>query len=140
MRLRDLGRPLPAGTVAMCPLADLALSGESIDATEGRDPICTRRLLTQMASSYLQTHDPRDPLASPIYGSFAGLPPLLVQVAEDEALYSDAVRLADAARRDGVDVELDLYQDSVHVFQAFAFLPESASAIRRIEGFVRAVT
>jgi salicylate hydroxylase len=47
------------------------------------------------------------------------------------------VRVVDAARRDGVDVELDLYQDSVHVFQIFDFLPESASAIRRIGEFVR---
>jgi salicylate hydroxylase len=58
-------------------------------------------------------------------------------VAENEALYSDAVRVVDAARRDGVEVELDLYQDSVHVFQIFDFLPESASAIRRIGEFVR---
>jgi salicylate hydroxylase len=72
-----------------------------------------------------------------VYGSYVGLPPLLVQVAENEALYSDAVRVVDAARRDGVEVELDLYQDSVHVFQIFDFLPESASAIRRIGEFVR---
>jgi salicylate hydroxylase len=137
MRLRDLGLALPCGIAVMCPMADLTLSGESIDATAGQDPICTRRLLTQMASTYLQTHDPADPLASPLHGSFLGLPPLLVQVAENEALYSDAVRLVDAARRDGVEVELDLYQDSVHVFQAFDFLPESTSAIQRIEGFVR---
>jgi salicylate hydroxylase len=137
MRLRDLRRALPAAIVAMCPMADLTVSGESVDATEGRDPICTRRLLTQMASTYLQTHDPRDPLVSPVYGSYVGLPPLLVQVAENEALYSDAVRVVDAARRDGVEVELDLYQDSVHVFQIFDFLPESASAIRRIGEFVR---
>lgn len=140
MRLRDLGRPLPAGVVAMCPMADLAITGESVDATAGRDPICTRMLLTQMASNYLQTHDPRDPLVSPVYGSYVGLPPILVQAAENEALYSDAVRVAGAARRDGVDVALDIRKDSVHIFQVFDFLPESASAIQRIGEFARTVT
>ena len=35
MRLRDLDRPLPAGVVAMCPMADMAVSGHSVDAAGG---------------------------------------------------------------------------------------------------------
>ena len=140
MRLRDLGRPLPAGIVAMCPMADLAVTGDTVDATAGKDPICTRRFLTQMATSYLQGHDPREPLASPIYGDYAGLPPLLVQAAENEALYADAVRMVDAARRDRVEAELETYADTVHVFQLFDFLPESARALEKLSGFAQAVS
>jgi salicylate hydroxylase len=140
MHLRDLGRPLPAGVVAMCPMGDLAVSGESVDAAAGRDPVCTRIFLTQIAANYLQGSDPRAPLASPVYGDYRGLPPLLIQVSESEALYHDATRMADAARRDGVDVDLDVYGDSVHVFQIFEFLPESAAALTRIATFARTVT
>jgi salicylate hydroxylase len=139
MRVRDLDLPLPAGVAVMSPMADMALTGASIDAADS-DPISTRSLLTQMATSYLQGHDPRDPLASPLYGDFRRLPLLLVQVAVNEALYSDAERLADAARRDGVDVELDRYPDSVHVFQIFDFLPEAKAALVRIGEFARTVT
>jgi salicylate hydroxylase len=138
MRLRDLGLPQPAGVVVMSPMADMALTGASIDEAGG-DPISTRPLLTQMAASYLQGHDPRDPLASPAYGDFGGLPPLLVQVAENEALYSDAQRVADAALRDGVRVEIDRYPDTVHVFQIFDFLPEAAAALARIGEFAKTV-
>lgn len=92
------------------------------------------------AAGCLQGTDPRDPLASPIYGSFGGLPPLLVQVAENEALYADATRMADAARRDGVSVELDTYSDTVHVFQMFDFLPESTAALDRIAEFAVTVS
>ena len=77
-----------------------------------------------MAANYLQGTDPRDPLASPVYGDYRGLPPLLVQVAINEALYDDATRMVDAARRDGVSADLDTYADTVHVFQMFDFLPE----------------
>ena len=138
MRLRDLDLPLPAGVVAMSPMADMALTGASIDDVDG-DPISSRTLLTQMATSYLQGHDPRDPLASPVYGDFRGLPPLLVQVASNEALYSDAAWVADAARRDGVQVEVDRYPDTVHVFQIFDFLPEATAALARIGEFARTV-
>ncbi|MFZ0376252.1 MAG: alpha/beta hydrolase fold domain-containing protein, partial [Solirubrobacteraceae bacterium] len=138
MRLRDLGLPQPAGVVVMSPMADMALTGASIDEADG-DPISTRPLLTQMAASYLQGHDPRDPLASPVYGDFGGLPPLLVQVAENEALYSDAQRVADAALRDGVRAEIDRYPDTVHVFQIFDFLPEATAALARIGEFAKTV-
>jgi acetyl esterase/lipase len=70
---------------------------------------------------------------------YRGLPPLLVQVAENEALYADAARMADAAHRDGVQVELDAYPDSVHVFQLFDFLTESTTALARIAEFATAV-
>ncbi|MEV5848704.1 alpha/beta hydrolase fold domain-containing protein [Streptomyces sp. NPDC051985] len=140
MRLRDLGRPMPAGIVAMCPMGDLAVTGESVDTAAGVDPISTRTFLTQMATSYLQGSNPRAPLASPVYGDYQGLPPLLIQVGENEALYSDATRMADAARRDGVEVELDAYPDTVHVFQMFDFLPESSAALERTAKFAGRVT
>lgn len=140
MRLRDLGRPLPAGIVAMCPMADFAITGESVDAAEGSDPICTRTMLTQMATNYLQGHDPRDPYVSPVHGHYTGLPPILVQAATNEALLSDAQRVAEGARAAGVDVEVDLYDDSVHVFQIFDFLPESQKALERIGSFAGEAT
>jgi salicylate hydroxylase len=139
MHLRDLGYRLPAGVVAICPMSDLAVSGESVDAAAGIDPVCTRIFLTQMAVRYLQGSDPRNPLASPVYGDFRGLPPLLIQVGENEALYDDATRMAAAARRDGVEVELDTYSDTVHAFPIFDFLPESAAALARIATFTASV-
>jgi salicylate hydroxylase len=136
MRLRDRALPRPAGLIAICPMADFAVTGESVDATAGKDPICTRTLLTQFAANYLQTHDPRDPYISPIYGMFGGLPPMLVQVARNEALYSDAERMVAAARRDQVDVEFEVYDDTVHIFPIFTYLPESRQALKTIGDFV----
>lgn len=140
MRLRDLGRPCPSGIVAMCPMADFAITGESVDAADGADPICTRTLLTQMATNYLQGSDPHDPYVSPVYGHYSGLPPILVQAATNEALFSDAQRVVEGARKAGVDVAGDFYEDSVHVFQIFDFLPEARSAMERIRSFVGEVT
>ena len=38
-----------------------------------------------------------DPLAAPLYGDFDGIPPLLIQVGDDETLLDDSTRLAEAA-------------------------------------------
>ena len=61
---------------------------------------------------------------------------MLVQVAENEALYSDSQRMVEAASRDGIDVDLDIYMDSVHVFPVFDFLPESREVLKRVSKFV----
>jgi acetyl esterase/lipase len=84
-----------------------------------------------MAASYIHGADPADPRISPVHADLRGLPPLSVRAAAAEALAGDARRLADAARDAGVDVELELVEDSVHSFVLFDFLPEAAEPVTR---------
>ncbi len=135
MKLRDAGMPLPAGIAVLSPLADNSLSSPSIDAREGQDPIIDRDILTFMASGYFQNQFARHPLVSPVYGDFSGLVPLLVQAAEDEVLVDDARRLADAARKGGVDVTLTLYKERMHIFSVFSILGSATAALSEIGAF-----
>ena len=125
MAIRCAGLPRPAGVVAVSPFADLTLSGDSIRRHAGEDPAANRDLLTLMAASYFQAHEPTDPMVSPLFGDFRGLPPMLVTAVEGEVLYSDAARLCERARADGVMVDFRPVSDSVHVFPLFDFLPET---------------
>jgi acetyl esterase/lipase len=113
----------------MSPLADLALASPSIDASEGTDPAVNRDLLTDMSGSYLQGHDPADPLASPVHADFAGVPPLLVHVAADEALLDDARRLVDRTAATGGDGRLRVFEDTVHAFPLFRGAPDADDAL-----------
>ena len=85
-----------------------------------------------MAASYFQGHEPTDPLVSPLFGDLSGLPPLFLTATAGEVLYSDTVRLAERARKAGVDVTLRLVEDSVHVFTIFPFLPETRATLDAI--------
>lgn len=135
LMLREEGRPLPAGIVAVSPFVDLTLSGPSIEACAGLDPAATRDGLTVMAGSYFQAAEPSNPLVSPLFADLAGLPPLLLQAASNEGLASDTTRLAEKARAAGVSVDLHLYDDSVHVFVLYPFLPEAKRALERTADF-----
>src|ERR1700677_1143239 len=77
---RDAREALPAAAVLMSPTVDLTSSGASMTERADQDPISTPALLRQLASDYLAGADPRTPLASPLFTSLAGLPPLLMQV------------------------------------------------------------
>jgi monoterpene epsilon-lactone hydrolase len=135
--LRDRGVPLPAALVCLSPWADLGLTGESLWTCAGVDPICTLEESRFHAAQYVGDHDPRSPLISPIYADLRGLPPMLIQVGDREILLSDAVRLADKARRDGVDTEIEVWEGMWHVWHMFAwYVPEGRRAVERVGAFV----
>ncbi|MBW1847282.1 MAG: alpha/beta hydrolase fold domain-containing protein, partial [Deltaproteobacteria bacterium] len=82
--------------------------------------------------------DPKTPQASPIYADLKGLPPLLIQVGTAEILLDDAKRLAEGAKAAGVEVNLEVWDDMVHVWQFFvSMVPEAQKAIEGIAEFVR---
>lgn len=133
--LRDSGEALPAGAVLISPLLDLTASGASIEERAGQDPIFTPDAIRGLGPAYLGAADPKDPAASPLFGSQAGLPPLLVQVGSAELLLSDSERLASEAAAAGVDVRLHIADGLPHVYQGALSTPETAGAIRQIADF-----
>ncbi|MBR0795085.1 alpha/beta hydrolase fold domain-containing protein [Bradyrhizobium jicamae] len=137
LALRMAGDPLPAAILAVAPITDLTLSGDSVRAFNGDDPAANRDLLAFMGASYFQGHEPADPLVSPLFGDLAGLPPLFVTATQGEVLLSDSVRLAERAERAGVDVTLRLVEDSVHVYTIFPFLPETESTMAEVALWAR---
>ena len=89
--------------------------------------------LRDMAKHYLAGADPRMPLAAPLYAELSGLPPLLIQVGTAEILLDDSTRLAARAEAAGVEVELEAWEEMIHVWQALApLVPEATEAVRRI--------
>ncbi|MSR83017.1 MAG: alpha/beta hydrolase [Candidatus Latescibacteria bacterium] len=134
LALRDRRRPLPLAGMPLSACTDLTLASESIRSEE--DPICSARCMPVFADLYLGETDPRNPLASPVFGDFTGIPPLLVQVGEHEMLRDDSIRVAAKARADGVEVTLEVWPGMVHVFQ-IRELPESQEAIEHLAGFMR---
>jgi monoterpene epsilon-lactone hydrolase len=139
--LRDAGTELPAAAVCLSPWVDLEGIGESMTTKVAEDPMVQRDGLQKMAAAYLAGQSPRTPLAAPLYADLSGLPPLLIQVGTAETLLDDSTRLAERARKAGVRVTLDSWQDMIHVWQAFApILPEGQQAIEGIGKFVREQT
>ena len=131
-------KPLPAAAVLISPWTDLALTGESLSTKAAADPMITSDGITRVRDAYVGDSNPNDPLISPIYAELAGLPPLLIQVGENEVLLSDSTRLAERTEATGIDVTLEIWPEMIHVWHFFAaMLPEGQQAIDRIGEWVR---
>jgi monoterpene epsilon-lactone hydrolase len=136
---RDRNLPLPAAAMPLSPWFDLEATGRSHELNADKDALLNKEFALTLAGMYLgETGDPRDPLASPVHGDLAGLPPIYLQASRDETLADDSRSFADRAKQAGVDVRLDLFPGQQHTFQmAVGRSAAAADAIQRLAGWVR---
>ena len=135
------GVALPAGGVCLSGWLDLTNSGETFTTNAATDVLFPKASADEAAGQYLQGQDATDPLASPLFGDWSGMPPLLLMNGSIESLAADSARLADTARAAGVDVTHTVYADMPHVWQtAYPAYPEAVQAVEEIAAFIARVT
>lgn len=136
LELAARGEPMPGALVCFSPVVDF--TGEQLHTPEAGDPLLNRSWIEQAADLFPPPGtDRREPGLSPINADLTGLPPLLIQVGEDELLLNDSLRLADKARVAGVPVQLERYPDCWHVFQANTGILRVADvALERVAAFL----
>jgi epsilon-lactone hydrolase len=138
--IRDGGAPIPAAIVAIGPVTDLAKEGASMRERAHLDPIVTYESSLAHARRYVGAQgDLKHPLASPLYADLRGLPPVLIMVGTHEALFDDSTRFAAKAEAAGVEAQLDIWEEMIHVWPFFAdILPEGREAIGKIGDYIKA--
>ena len=138
--LRHTGDPLPAAAVLLSPFLDVTASGESATTRADRDPWFHAGDLGVVVRHYCRADEVRNPLVSPVFANVAGLPPVYIQVGDDEILLSDSTRFADKIRAAGGTVDIEIWPEMWHVFQLFVGkMPEARKAINKIGDYLRAL-
>ncbi|MEI7885367.1 MAG: alpha/beta hydrolase [Clostridia bacterium] len=136
--LKDKKLALPAAIVVFSPCTDLTCSGESHKTKAKLDPATPQGATETYTSYYIGESDPSDPYMSPLFGNLVGLPPLMIQVGENETLLDDAVRLAKNAENAGVEVQLHLWEGMFHCFPLMApMFPEATQAMNEVCQFIQ---
>jgi monoterpene epsilon-lactone hydrolase len=130
---------LPSCAVLLTPWVDMRCGGETYATNRDKDPVANREMAQMMAGMYLgENGKVDDPRATPVLGSFAGFPPMLIQAAGRDVFLDDARATHAHARRAGVDSELDEWPDMIHQWQLYAAeLDEGQRAIERMATFIQ---
>lgn len=130
--------PAPVAGAVFSPWTDMTFRSVSMRSADIVDPLITHDYLRDCAVKYLGDAAPSDPMASPLLGNLAGLPPLLIQVGTDERLLDDSRQYAARAALAGVSVEFEIWEGMHHVFQLdVSHLASSRSALDRTSRFLR---
>ena len=156
LKLRDEGKPMPAGIVAISPWCDLTLSGESYTKNKKTDPSITYERLTFFADAYTGAYGPddipkikkisatargdiekkRNPYVSPIFADLEGMPPSLIFVGEDELLLSDSIDLNDKLFASGCESTLVSRPTMWHAYMLYS-LKSNEDDFAKINEFVK---
>jgi epsilon-lactone hydrolase len=104
------------GGVAISPVTDLSLSGESWSSRAEADPLFVKPQAVGLIRAYLAGHDANDPAASPLFADLKNLSPIRVHVGNDEVLLADSARFVEGAIAAGVDARLDVWEGMIHGF------------------------
>ncbi len=138
MRLKREELAQPACAAALSPLTDFCGLSSSIEFNARSDVMFTRAATRLMGDPYVRDTAPTDPGVSPLYGDWAGLPPLLFHASASELLLCDTVRAAERARAAGVSVRERVWPGLPHVFQLFPMLAEARDALDDIAAHLQA--
>lgn len=134
--LRQRGIALPACAACIAPVVDL--TGDYNYTNQKSCSMFFPEDGKAFARIYLNGASAQSPLASPLFADLKGMPPLLIQVADKEFLFDDAVRLNEKALASGVDSRLHVYPGLPHVWHMFiGTVPEAGEALGEIASFMK---
>lgn len=136
---RERGLPQPAALAPSTPWSDLTETGDSYHTNRQIDCAVPfyQGLLAQAAMLYAGPDNLKHPLASPIYGDLAGLPPTILTTGTRDLFLSCTVRLHRAMRTAGVEAALHVFEGISHGELCGAHdSPESQDAFGEIVMFL----
>ena len=136
MRARDALLPLPDCAALLSPATDLTSSGPSVRYNAEADPMFSPAALELVPDAYCPGQDRHNPLLSPLFGNWNGLPPLLFHAGSTEMLLDDSVRAHDRARQAGVEADIEVWVGLPHVFHVFGVIPEARAGLRAVADFI----
>jgi epsilon-lactone hydrolase len=137
LRAAREGLPRPACAVGFSPWVDLTGRQPSMRRNARRDVMLPAGRAMEVARLYLGGHEPADPLASPLFGAWRDPPPALIMASRSEILVDEAIGLAEALRRGGGDVRLELWRGLPHAWPIFfGLIPEAGAAVAHAGAFI----
>lgn len=158
-KLRDKGRTMPAGIIAISPWTDLTLSSESYVINKKEDPSMTVELLKYFADCYVyggeadgkgRLRPKTNPDAekdkqikserhlSPLFDTLEKMPESLIFVGDDEIMYDDSVFLHEKLLSAGCKSEIVVAPGMWHGYILYD-LPDRAGDFDKISKFIKKI-
>mmetsp|Transcript_130711 Transcript_130711/g.260799 ORF Transcript_130711/g.260799 Transcript_130711/m.260799 type:complete len:332 (+) Transcript_130711:77-1072(+) len=148
VKLAQLGEELPVACLGMSPWLNVAREGMAVS----NDVTCEtvgygisldswKKGALRCKERYCREHPPSDPLVSPVLASedlVRKFPPVCIHAAEREPphLVEDAQDMVALCQRCGVTAELQLFPESLHVFQTERKWESSKDSLAKMGAFL----
>lgn len=127
-KLAELGEKMPKKLILMAGWFDVTCENPAIQLNVESDVMLIYEHLKITGKWYADDENPKNPLASPIYGDVSVLPPTLIQIGTNDLLFWDNRKFYLQMLEAGVDVKYEEYPNTFHDFMLVGFLKEAKKA------------
>lgn len=137
LAIKENSVPLPVAGLAISPWTDLTCSSDSYKTKNKLSPAPLNSWIV-FRNYYAGNMQTDYPLISPLFGNLKGLPPLLINSAEDDELFEDGEKFYLKAKEAGVIVKFRKGTGMIHCYPLLApMFPEATEAMDEIVDFIR---
>ena len=140
LRLKELGLPQPGAVVSFSPCVNQAEHYPSHFENIGTDYMLRDAVAKGMGEPVFGPDVTQEYLrsacVSPVYGDYAGLPPMFLSASDTEALYDDSRALYEQLQKQNHPAQLDVQHGVCHAFQVFVTMPEAKKAMKKVMAFL----
>lgn len=139
LRAKDESIKLPSCVIVYSPVTDITGNIKTRKDYAPYDLVIANKNIDEfLRKIYCPESNPYDPYISPIYGNYDGFPPLKIVVDKQEVLYDDSRLLSIKAKKSGVEVDYQEWEDTIHSFPTLGKLtPESYQVVRESIEFIK---
>lgn len=135
-RLIEKKLPLPKRLIAISPAFDASLTNPEIDAVDPLDCMLSKKGVSSAKKMCQGNLEMKDPMMSPLYGSFKGFPPVDLFMSEYDVLYPDQKLGREKMKAEGVDLNIIFGEKMPHIWPLLPFMKEAIQSLNDIEQII----
>lgn len=136
-RLILIQQPLPSLVVLISPVMDASLSNPHIGELDRKDPILSRTGALSAKRMAARKLGLKDPMISPLYGSFINFPTTLLFIAENDITRPDQELSAEKMKKEKVELKVFFGEGMPHIWPLLPVLKEGKLAFKELASAIR---
>jgi acetyl esterase/lipase len=131
-RLIKNNKSLPKQLQLVSPVMDASLSNPDIDKYDVIDPMLSKKGIFSAKKMCAGDVSLKDPIISPIYGSFKGFPETILFLAENDIMYPDGIELKDILQKEEVSFKVIHGENMPHIWPFLPIMKESSISLKQL--------
>ncbi|MHA7057441.1 alpha/beta hydrolase fold domain-containing protein [Aquimarina sp. M1] len=135
------GRESPSRLILITPMVDASLTNPRIAEIDPIDPILSYEGVLSAKKMCAGDFSLKDPIISPLYGSFRDFPPIHIFMATHDILRPDQEVFIEKVKEEGGEIEVIVGKGMPHIWPFLPYFKEGAIARKRIVSIInKAIT
>ncbi|WP_439880295.1 alpha/beta hydrolase fold domain-containing protein [Pontibacter sp. MBLB2868] len=131
-RLVKKGAELPSKIILISPVMDASMSNPEIEKLDAVDPILSKAGVLSAKRMCAETHDLKNVMISPLYGSFEQFPKTILYIADKDITYPDQKLAIEKCIDAKVDIEIIEGKKMPHIWPLLPVMKEAKVSLNNL--------